>query len=630
MKKLLFLLLLSASCLGQQSAFFRAQQSQYAPNLNLDFTTGTLDPRVAYTGANGTRVNNQGQIETVANNVPRFESDPASYAYTGQNLWTQSEDLSNAAWSKTEVTVTPNVAIAPDGQTTADLVARTATTTRHTIIRTFSGNASTYYTTVFYAKAAGVNSVTILFDRTNFVPSFGSVGFDLSTGTITGGTTGMVPYATITSVGNGWYRCSARIYSNSETQITISYICGSNTSPVLGDGTSGVYYWGMQLWEGSGLFPYVATTTATVQGTRTTTVNRGILIEESRTNYLNYSGDPSNGAWTQLNAGITSAGAASKRAGLGSYRLIENAMSSASHTVYQTATTASISTVTGSVLVKAGTRRYANIRVNRNTIMSYASVIFDMTTGVITQTAVTGSGDVPTMTTNVVDWGGGWWRVSVTATYTSAGTTHQLGINLSNSATATLNTYGEVVYDGDGASYYDIDCMQLEAGAFPTSWIYTLGGSVTRSPDLMSIPTAGWYNPNQGTFVQRNTTDTPNVDLRILSVDDNSNGTNRMVIQRNPSNTILMFGFSAGSGTSSSNTQSGVGTGNLNFTLSYQANNYRTSFNGSSITGTGSTGAVPTGITTVRFNTGGGRYYISRSTYYPRTLTNSYLQLYSN
>jgi hypothetical protein len=47
--------------------------------LDMDFTTGVLDPRITFTrGSAGTRINALGQIESVGNNLPRFDYDPVT------------------------------------------------------------------------------------------------------------------------------------------------------------------------------------------------------------------------------------------------------------------------------------------------------------------------------------------------------------------------------------------------------------------------------------------------------------------------------------------------------------------------------------------------------------------------
>lgn len=55
-----------------------------APSLDLNFLSGTLDPRITFTRASpATRFNASGVLETVATNEPRFDYDPATLTARG-------------------------------------------------------------------------------------------------------------------------------------------------------------------------------------------------------------------------------------------------------------------------------------------------------------------------------------------------------------------------------------------------------------------------------------------------------------------------------------------------------------------------------------------------------------------
>ena len=69
-----------------------------------------------------------------------------------------------------------------------------------------------------------------------------------------------------------------------------------------------------------------------------------------------------------------------------------------------------------------------------------------------------------------------------------------------------------MIYQGEGSSIYAWGA-QLEAGAFPTSYIPTTASTVTRSADLASMTGtnfSSWYNFNQGTFFTKATWPYPN------------------------------------------------------------------------------------------------------------------------
>ena len=175
----------------------------------------------------------------------------------GVNLFTYSDQFDNAAWTKTSATVTANATTAPDGTTTADKLVEAAATAFRAIEESAALTAQAY-TQAWYVKAAERNIVQLLWSggaSTNFA------NFDLSAGTVTAGT---YTTATITPVGNGWYRitltstCAAGSYSA---------ILSPQTSPsaaraasYTGDGTSGLFLWGVQLVPGTSPGPYTKTT----------------------------------------------------------------------------------------------------------------------------------------------------------------------------------------------------------------------------------------------------------------------------------------------------------------------------------------------------------------------------------
>ncbi len=75
-----------------------------------------------------------------------------------------------------------------------------------------------------------------------------------------------------------------------------------------------------------------------------------------------------------------------------------------------------------------------------------------------------------------------WTRISVTKTIDQLGT----GVYIQLFGGQLSGSQATVIFDG----------IQLEKKAYPTSW--TLGGS-TRSPETLTIPTAGVLNPQEGT-----------------------------------------------------------------------------------------------------------------------------------
>ncbi|WP_374648711.1 hypothetical protein [Rhizorhabdus sp.] len=137
----LFLALLALLMPGLASAQNQFQRESSLNNwstaaLDIDFTTGVLDPRITFTRAStATRINAAGLVETVGVNVPRFDHDPVTLAPRGllveegrTNLVLQSANLSVSPWSTftsgagVVPVVTANAGISPEGTMTASRV----------------------------------------------------------------------------------------------------------------------------------------------------------------------------------------------------------------------------------------------------------------------------------------------------------------------------------------------------------------------------------------------------------------------------------------------------------------------------------------------------------------------------
>jgi hypothetical protein len=169
------------------------------------------------------------------------------------NLFINSQALEKNGWFGTFLTVTPNATTAPDGSQTAEKLVDGVQTNQHNLSQTLGSVAiGTVYTLSVYAKA-GERTILAL---TGFGEAYSF--FDLVAGVVINPLANKNP--TITSVGNGWFRCSVTITkSNTNGQFFFLLSTGYPTINYAGDGVSGLYLWGAQLDAGATLQPYNAT-----------------------------------------------------------------------------------------------------------------------------------------------------------------------------------------------------------------------------------------------------------------------------------------------------------------------------------------------------------------------------------
>lgn len=208
-------------------------------------------------------------LQTAAANVARFDHDPVTGESKGllieeqrTNLLTYSSDFDNAAWPKTNITLTPNATTAPDGTLTADLFAATTNTNAYYYRGVSLANGT--YTYSIYVKKFGVDGThnfyfndatssqaTVTMTFTGGVLSLSSV---LTNNVFSAGS------ATATKIGNGWYRVALTATITNGTGPAVALTCG-NTGR---DGYSGIYIWGAQLETGAFPTSYIPTTSAQV------------------------------------------------------------------------------------------------------------------------------------------------------------------------------------------------------------------------------------------------------------------------------------------------------------------------------------------------------------------------------
>jgi hypothetical protein len=230
------------------------------------------------------------------------------------NLFTYSEDFTNAIWSKQNTTIINNSIAAPNGTLTADkIVGNSGVTYSYTgtlgvnVISTGFVLNSTERVVSFYLKYGGLNRIRVIYGSSSNLNIGIYVGVDLQLGIITDANGGsFASNFFIEDAGNGWYRVGFTVIMTMQSTNNRFGIGLGDTTKTVGDGVDGVYVWGAQLVDGSSNKPYQLTTNRqNIPRIDYTNGSPSILIEPQRTNLFLQSEDFTNG-WTQEGTSVSS------------------------------------------------------------------------------------------------------------------------------------------------------------------------------------------------------------------------------------------------------------------------------------------------------------------------------------
>jgi hypothetical protein len=349
----------------------------------------------------------------------------------------------------------------------------------------------------------------------------------------------------------------------------------------------------------------------------TTLAPLGLLIEEQRTNLVTYSEQFDNAAWTKTRSSITANATTSPDGTVDADKLVEDTTATSTHLITQSFSGTTGTIYTATLYAKAAGRDFVRISLPSAIFGVATTWAFNLTTGATTPIA---SSSGTTATSENV--GNGWWRIRVTSIAATATASGNFQVAISETAT-------NATYTGDGTSGLYIWGAQLEAGAFPTSYIHTVASQVTRSADVAVMTGTNfsdWYNAAEGTLFAEGSFGRA---AGIFGVDDTTNN-NRMRIGH--TGTTATNYTSVVSGAVQFSTNSSPNTLPLNtvgkMAMAYQINNYQGTLNSASVF-TNTSSLVPavsqaTIGAAQASNTING--HIRKITYYPRRLANSELQ----
>ena len=253
----------------------------YKVSVDLTFTTGSIDIsgnsfnssgtkvfyinagttylQIAKTSALDVLIDNVSVKEVTRDNVPRIDYTGGGCPYIlaepqRKNLIPYSEDFSSN-WTTSNLSVVEHSTTSPSGETNADKLKEDSSNSAHKI-RYASPNTpvtnGAVYTMSFFAKKEERTSIRI----SNAAMSNTDGKFNLSNGQVissgSSATNSMVDY------GNGWYRCIMTFTSTSTiAQANISILNANNDITYQGDGSSGLYMWGVQIEAGSYATSYI-------------------------------------------------------------------------------------------------------------------------------------------------------------------------------------------------------------------------------------------------------------------------------------------------------------------------------------------------------------------------------------
>jgi hypothetical protein len=540
-----------------------------------------------------TRVNSAGLVELVP-----------------YNLFEYSEQFDNAYWTKIHSSVTANATTAPNSTTTADKLIEDNTSNVHHLLFPNITPSGTNTLSV-YAKAGERNWVWLyLFDG---VAGSLFAWFDVSNGTLGSVNSGLT--ANIESVGNGWYRCSITRTQANTGNGGFGVTNGNGTISYVGNGTSGAFFWGAQLVEGSTAKDYQKTETR-LNIPRLDYSNGtcpSLLVEPQRTNELLYSSSFSSAAWnirSNIAIDLNSTTSPDGNTNAAKMRVTNNSI--CDYGAFEVLTSG---TRVFSVFAKKAELGYLYLGYENN--VPSEGVFFNLNDGTVSQNT---SG----LTANIEDFGNGWYRCSVNLVNK---TNHFISPSANGTSFALTNQQNNGIY---------IWGAQAELGSYSTSYIPTTSASVTRNADVISkTGISSLIGQTEGTLFWEGQGNTQSVgdDLWIFGTFANDTSVAVLLYYVHSSGYINCY---INNGSSFVNLGAPLNiTNNNKIAVGYKNGDFAMYANGTLIDSNTSATAIPSGMNQVAMNkwqgaTGVQKQQMKAAALWTTRLTNAQLQQLSS
>jgi hypothetical protein len=410
-----------------------------------------------------TRVNSAGLVEVVP-----------------YNLFTYSQDFSNANWSKLNTTFSSDTLTASAGSATKLI---------------FQNQITQGSQTVFF-DVEYVSQQWIQIGVGTGASDIGYVNFNIQNKTI--GTQGGGFVGSIVDYGT-YVRIIVNINTTDKTSVFLCFVdSGTSSRADSTSSTGAIKLYKSQLVQGSSAKDYYPTTTR-LNIPRLDYTNGScpsILVEPQRTNLSTHSENMGDASWQKYRAIITDNVINSPSGILNADKFIATS-TLGTHELVKVSTTSTATVYTRSVFVKVG--EYNTFEMYE--VNSAKGQFFNLLTQTISAPLTPGVSSATS--SKIENFGNGWFKCSIT--YTSVGLVDVLVMGLYN---------GSLIFTGDNTSGLYVWGAQLEAGSYSTSLIPTQNSSVTRNSDQISkTGISSLIGQTEGTIF---------TEIKLQNVDSNS------------------------------------------------------------------------------------------------------------